>query len=434
MRPQLTKNEGRLIAASVFMCMAVDTAYFVGFVGYAAYGLNGNASLIAFTMAVLSVFFMFGNLLGGIIVDRIGPRRTAIYSNIALIVLCIAAQFIGTNFTLFILLGSLFGLVGATQQCAFASFAPYLFRDREGIRRINSYKTTAGFLSTIVGSLLGAFIVSVFAKLHLFLFVAALALVSTAIVYFVYERYSPHEDDDDGTELAELTETAQTAETAKLTNLASTAPRKKPHPIRDALQGWHLIRGSASLRFYLFIAIAMWFSFGAFDALESIYYRDILHMPMAWVGWVNAIIGAGCALGAFALSRIPRKYIRAFLLVALLAFEGASTILYIATKEVLWSAIGAFILGIAYGIVDPLLRTLIQADSPLKAAGRVLGTVDMVRKGFTLIPLAIAPTLAGRFGVQPVLVGASVLTILLAAALYPTSRRLDTATTAGNPT
>ena len=402
------------------MNLGVDTGYFVGLVGYAAYGFGGRIGIITVSMAMLSAFYMLGSLLGGMVIDRIGPRRSAILSSYTMLVVCIAAQFIGVHLIAFLVLIALYALVAAVLQSSFTSFAPFLSRTRDGIKRINSYMTTCMYAATIVGGLLGALVTATFAHLHLFLMVASAVAISSLLVFSVREKHSPSdsEEEDDPTSLLDSEIEGDSADLAF---------EKKTGFLHNALKGWHLIRKTAKLRFYLLVAIAMWFCFGAFDALESLYYKDILLVPVSWMGWVNAIAGTGFAIGAFMLSRISDRHMSVFLLLVLLAVEGATTALYVATTSIFWSAIGLFLLAISYGIADPLLRTLIQADSPLRIVGRVMGTIDMIRKGFTFIPLTIAPLLYLLWGIQPVLIGASILTVLMAIALYPISRLLTNA-------
>ncbi|MCL2818939.1 MAG: MFS transporter, partial [Actinomycetia bacterium] len=398
-----------LLVAAFFMNLGVDIGYFLGFVGYAAYGFGGKVNIIATAMGILSAFYMIGSLLGGILIDRIGPRHATFFSSIAMVGVCFAVQLMAGHLMVFLIMTALYGLVGALLQSSFAAFAPYLSRERDGVRRINSYMTTCMFSATIFGGLLGVLITTTFTHLSLFWMVAFVVAISGVLVLSVHEKYSPHEADG---------EPGVTGEQDAV---------KTSHPLRGALEGWKLIRGSSALRFYLLIAIAMWFCFGAFDALESLYYKDILLVPVSWMGWINSIAGVGFAIGAFSLSRIPSKFISAFLLVVLLAFEGATSVLYVSTTSRYWSAFGIFLLAITYGIADPLMRTLVQADSPLSVVGRVMGTVDMIRKGFTFVPLLIAPLLYRLWGVQPVLIGASLTTIVMALSLYPASRRLDEA-------
>jgi hypothetical protein len=87
--------------------------------------------------------------------------------------------------------------------------------------------------------------------------------------------------------------------------------------------------------------------------------------------------------------------------------------------------LGSLILGIAFGINEPLMRTLIQADSPLEFSGRVMGTVELFRVGMTLLPLALAPGAAKILGTQGVLIAASTLTALSALCLIAESRHID---------
>ena len=87
--------------------------------------------------------------------------------------------------------------------------------------------------------------------------------------------------------------------------------------------------------------------------------------------------------------------------------------------------LGGFLLGLAFGVAEPMMRTLIQADSPLASVGRVLGAIQTFRVGFTIIPLMLAPSLAKIFGIQQVLIGASVLTVILSFTLVPLARSVD---------
>jgi hypothetical protein len=77
---------------------------------------------------------------------------------------------------------------------------------------------------------------------------------------------------------------------------------------------------------------------------------------------------------------------------------------------------GAIVWGVIIGAADPLLRTLIQTDSPDEYVGRVAGTSQVHRQAGELVPLAFAPALAGAFGVQAVLIGGSLILAVVGAA------------------
>ena len=393
---RLNTNERWLMLANMFAKLGIEAVYFIGFTGYAAYGFGGRASIIATVMIVLNFAHMVGSGVSGIVIDKIGPRRSIYITGTAVLASGLFAQLAEGRLLIFVILAAWFGFFGSALMTSLAAFSPYLVEGKDNLARVNSLITVGGFAACIVGPAIGGVIATYLPALRVFLLLSVSMCLCIVVMSKVHERLQPDRDAEE-----------------------------KHGIIHDALTGWRLIKLSHSLRFYLLVGITMWFAFGAFDALESLYYKDVLLVPIAWLGWVNTIIGVGLLLGAFWLSRLPGKHLNARMLIIILLAEGLGTVLYVGTNNVWWSASGAFALGVAFGIGDPLMRTLIQADSPLAASGRILGTIDTIRVGLLLIPLAIAPTLSHWFGVQPVLIGAGVLTILLTLALIPMSRSVD---------
>ena len=143
------------------------------------------------------------------------------------------------------------------------------------------------------------------------------------------------------------------------------------------------------------------------------------------MGWANTAVGVGLLLGVLLLTRIPVAKISTKLLGWFVLSIGATSIIYVGTSDIRVVILGAFLVGLAFGLSEPLLPTLVQSDAPFWAVGRVMGTMQFFRVGSTLLPLAVAPALSELFGVQGVLVGASALTVVLALAVLPATRRLD---------
>ena len=62
------------------------------------------------------------------------------------------------------------------------------------------------------------------------------------------------------------------------------------------------------------------FGYGAFDPLESFFYRDVLHVGVEWMGWLSSASGVGAVLGAVAALRLPPHLVNLkTLLVALMS-------------------------------------------------------------------------------------------------------------------
>ncbi len=387
--------ERRLVAARFAQRMGGEASYFVGILGYAAYTLHADAALIAVIMFCLNAAQMVGSAVGGTVIDRIGPRRMLLASQVSLLVVLVGVQFVGTNVPAFIIAVTLFGVLIAQTNTAFASFAPFVVRGREGLKRVNSSIEAAAYAAAIFGPMIGALIVARAPTLRVFLFNALATLTSMVIMSRMVERHRP-----------------------------GTGEEPK-HPLTEARDGIKIIFSMQSLRFYLLAGILIWFSFGAYDALESLYYKDVVGVGVQWMGWVNSVIGVGLIIGVLALSKIPGRYVTAKFLTFALFVVGAGSVVYVATADIRFVLLGGFILGVGFGVAEPLMRTLVQADSPLAYVGRISGSMQLMRIGASLLPLAVAPWLSKQFGVQGVLVGASVLTVALALSLLPKSAFID---------
>ena len=378
-------------------------------------------------MLVLNLAHMAGSLAGGFLIDRLGPRKVIGGAAALAIGVSIGAQFVGRNIPVFMVFAGLVGFIIAIGFSGFDSFARFLEETREGLARVNSLMKIAGYTAVIVGPAIGALVVTRFATQRVFFLTAIGATLAAVAMYFTRERLSngrfpvgegahdvvrqePHEEPH-----------------GEPHDVPRDEPGEDRHPIWEAVEGARLLFTVPSLRLYGIIGIMMWFSFGAFDALESLYYKDVVGVGVEWMGWANTAVGAGLLLGALLLTRVPARYITTTLLASFVVFEGLASILYVGTHSIVWVMAGAFLLGIGFGLAEPLMPTLIQSDAPFHAVGRVQGALQFFRVGSALLPLALAPGLAEVFGVQGVLVGASALTVVLVAFVMPSARRIDLA-------
>jgi hypothetical protein len=169
----------------------------------------------------------------------------------------------------------------------------------------------------------------------------------------------------------------------------------------------------------------MWFGFGAFAALEPLFFRDVVGVGVEWIGYMNTLFGLGMVAGAALLPRLPAAVVGARGLAVGTALVGLGSVGYVGTADLRFIAVGALAWGLVIGGIEPLLRTLIHLDAPHEYVGRVVGTAQYHRNAGELIPLALAPALAVAFGVQAVLIGGGVMVALIALAGSGVARAID---------
>lgn len=170
------------------------------------------------------------------------------------------------------------------------------------------------------------------------------------------------------------------------------------------------------------------FGYGAFDPLESFFYRDVLHVGVEWMGWLSSASGLGAVLGAVVALHLPPLFVSLKTLLVALMSVGVGSLIYVGTPYVAVALVGQIALGVAWGVVNPLHNTIVQTTAPLEQLGRVNSVMGFGNMFAGVAPLAIAPWLAATFGVQQTLVGAgAVVTAVPAALLLFGRRHLDRA-------
>jgi DHA3 family macrolide efflux protein-like MFS transporter len=169
----------------------------------------------------------------------------------------------------------------------------------------------------------------------------------------------------------------------------------------------------------------VWLSFGAFGALEPLFFRDVVGAGVEALGWVNVVFGAAMVAGSLLLPKLPGRIVTARGLMLFLVLCGLGTVGYVGSSQLRFVALGAVAWGLVIGATEPLMRTLIHRDSPTEVVGRVMGTTMMHRHGGELLPLAFAPAAAAAFGVQPTLIAGGLIASAIALLSFGEARAID---------
>lgn len=382
----------RVATARFIARMGGEAAFFIGVWGMAAYTFRATPGQIAALMAVLAVSSMVGATIAGTLVDRFGPTRVLVGSQFFYVPVVIGITFV-TSMDGLVAMAALLGLSTAPIMTATGSFAPYLAEEPKQIESVNALLEGAGALAFVLGPALGAVVAKVFSIDAVF-YADALLTTTGALLVLTVKTPPP-----------------------------ICASRRSP--VREVLDGIRVSYGIRAVRYYVLMGTLMWFSFGAFGALEPLFYRDVVGTGVETIGYMNSLFGLGIAVGAWGLTRLPSQFTSARTLATGVGIMGLCATLYVGTPDLRVIAVGAFVWGAVIGAVEPLLRTLMQLDTPEEYLGRVMGTAQVHRSGGEILPLALAPGLAAAFGVQPVMIGGAVLAAVVAFATLPHAASID---------
>jgi len=387
------RNTARVVAARFISRAGGEAAFFVGIWGKAAYEFDATPAQQALVMASLGVFSLIGSALAGVLIDRFDPRRVLIVSEILFVPATLALA-LPDNIGDMTLVVAFAGLTTAAVLTAVTSLPPFLTTDPARLQRINSALEAGGSAAFVAGPALGAVIARYWSLDWIFVLDALTSIVAVALV-------------------------------ARVALRPGTVRSERPAAFKEMREGFRFAWTSPPLRLYLGIFAALWLSFGAFGALEPLFYRDVLGTGPEALGWVNMVFGAGVVAGSVLLERLPRRYLGARLALLGAVASGVGAIVYTGTADLRVVVFGAIYWGVVLGVMFPLVRTLIQLATPDHLVGRVMGTTNVSSQIGELLPLAFVPVLAAVFGIQPVLIGSGVCLIVAALLTYSHGARID---------
>jgi MFS family permease len=198
-----------------------------------------------------------------------------------------------------------------------------------------------------------------------------------------------------------------------------------------ARDGLRALTGDRILRVALGVSVASLLFFSITIAAEVFFVSDVLHAGPAMFGLLMTTWTLGMVTGAVGLARrVPRSALAVAALGGI-AVQGLG-IAGAAAGGVLWAAFAGFALGgVAHGVKNVALRTLIHERVPDALRGRAFAGYNAARNAAELGALGAGGVLIGLIGAQSALLLAGVvpLAIGLAGLLFliqptPTPRRL----------
>lgn len=408
----LSVQAKRLVAMRFLIYTGFQTSYFIGVIGTLTYA--DDASVVATSLAVLfmNVFVILGSFAGGAALDAWGPRRHFLLSIVGTLATGTAIIAFG-GATGIVLLGAvLLGFTMGFAQPIATSYPAYLTDDPAELKDINSAIAMFSNVSIIVGPTLGGFVAAAASSRAVFV----LMMLCTVLALIAGWGFRPR--------------TGQTAShkgKPAIGSIASDKVGQDSNPstfsrVTFATSIKTVFTNSVLALLFCIIFLSN-FGYGAFDPLESFFYRDVLHVGVEWMGWLSSASGVGAVLGAVIALRMPPRLVNLKTLLVALMSVGLGSLLYVGTPYVGVALVGQIALGIAWGVVNPLHNTIVQTAAPLEQLGRVNSVMGFGNMFAGVAPLAIAPWLAATFGVQRTLVGAGMVVTAVPAALLLFGRR-----------
>lgn len=411
----------RLVLMRFLIYVGIQSCYFIGVLGTLTYSMDGEVASTAVVVALLNLFQIVGSFAGGAYLDARGPRLH--FALLVIVMLAVDAFCIvfGGDMSALTFGAACLGFSLGFFEPVSRSYPAYLTTDAIELKRINSALSIVSNIGVVVGPLIGGAIASVAPTRAVSAFMGAcvvLAVIPAAGFRPVIGVRA--EGGGQGAGLAaELTEGSAGAGAdcraagpsgRPAGSRSSLGPSGHPAGSRSSLiEGIRAVFSNAALSFLFWAGFLSYLGYGALDPLESLYYRDVLQVGVAWMGWLSAASGVGAVAGALLVLRIPVRRVTVQTLLVLLCGMGIGCLVYVGTPYVLVALVGQVLLGLAFGMIVPLQNTLVQMHAEVEVIGRANSMMTFGASAGGVIPLLMSPWLAAMLGVQGTLLLASVL-------------------------
>lgn len=411
----------RLVLMRFLIYVGIQSCYFIGVLGTLTYSMDGEVASTAVVVALLNLFQIVGSFAGGAYLDARGPRLH--FALLVIVMLAVDAFCIvfGGDMSALTFGAACLGFSLGFFEPVSRSYPAYLTADAIELKRINSALSIVSNIGVVVGPLIGGTIASVAPTRAVFAFMGAcvvLAVIPATGFRPVIGVRAEGGGQDAGlaAELAEGSAGAGTDCRAAGPSgrpagaPSSLGPNGRPASSRSSLiEGIRAVFSNAALSFLFWAGFLSYLGYGALDPLESLYYRDVLQVGVAWMGWLSAASGVGAVAGALLVLRIPVRRVTVRTLLVLLCGMGIGCLVYVGTPYVLVALVGQVLLGLAFGMIVPLQNTLVQMHAEVEVIGRANSMMTFGASAGGVIPLLMSPWLAAMLGVQGTLLLASVL-------------------------
>ncbi len=386
---------GRIVGINLFLMIALQSTYFVGIIGCATYDLGAGALEVSVLTFALNAMLVVGNLASGPVIDWIGPRKTLLALLAATALTGLFEWLSPVSYPTLFFAAVANGFFFGASSTAVDAYPRFFTENARELSRTNSFSQVATGVSVILGPALAAWICTWAPNRCVFSIMALAPFPALALAW------ATREEKPVGKQVHE----AVAAEGA--------GPVEKPSFFAEVLEGVRIVLTKDDLRILFIISFLGFFAYGAFDSLESLFYRDVLCVDSDWMGWLSSASGLGGTLGSLLVLRIDHKKLSTWLLAMVLVLVGVGSMIYTGTPFVLVAAVGQVVCGVGFGMLAPIRSTLMQMRSDPATIGRVASVMRVAMNSAGALPLLAAPALSAAFGPQAVLFGASTFAALV---------------------
>ncbi|HEX4206059.1 MAG TPA: MFS transporter [Ktedonobacteraceae bacterium] len=372
---QLISNIGDLLYAVAlpwFMLSGGGGAQALGIV-LAAYGIPRAASV----------------LLGGVLSDRLRPRRTMLLTDTVRIFLMAALAFLVIQghpvLWSLCLVSTLLGLFGGLFIPASWSVTPSILSDEE-LQAGNALTTSSTQLAGVAGAGIAGIVVALLQPGGTLALDALTFVVSAVTLFFMHDVLA--------------SKAASTENTGENTD----------GTVAEPLTFWQLLRRSRMLQIFFVLVVFMNLGNGAaFEVALPALLHNQLHTSASGYGFVLAGFSVGAIIGAITAGGLGKIPYRLPFSLACFFIEGVLITLLPFMGSVSIGVLIMVVAGVLNGLGNVVVLSIIQGQLPAHLMGRVMSVLAFANFGLYPFSVAIAGIIVPRYGTISIFIATGLL-------------------------
>lgn len=345
-----------------------DWLAFMALFAVVAFHSNGSPYQVAGIMISYVVPWAFFGPVAGVFVDRWDVKRTMIASDVIRGVIVVMLAFTTELYQVYALVFAL--SVASSFFVPAQSVAIPLIVRKEELLLANSLNSQALQINKVIGPPIAALLVSV-AGAKLCFYIDGFTFIFSAIM------------------LSRI-----------VINLRSEERKKEAQSVmKEFSEGVRFIAHHSAILLVIISIMASIIALGAFDALISIYVRDLLYMGERFFGILISMVAVGTLIGAAIISRYGRLYSKVSLVIAGILVMGVSVFVMAVFAKAAAVLVSAVVLGLGVAYVLIPSQTLIQEETPHEILGRVSSASMSLMTVSQLLAFLMAGAIAELIGI-----------------------------------
>ncbi len=376
--------------------------YFGTLFAQATFRFGAGTAQMAVLGASLSVPFILGSLLQGLVVDRWSPKWLS-FIGYAILAAAIPTAWAGGSLAFLYVSSFMVGGAFATIEPARSALTALLVPEK-GLVRANGAIAVSFQLSLVIGTLGAGALLGSDAHGSGLVYGSALAAALLALAFVPFVPDVRHAGERPDITLSDLRVGARTA--------------------------WH----HTQLRLLLLVTGLGWTLINVFFVLEPLLVKGTLHRGQDAVLYLWGAHGLGALAGATAITRMRRGTSReAMFVCAGVVLVGVGILIYAGVGVYAVALVAAGLAGCGFGLIFPPLLAFIQRTVREEQRGRVTSVFVALQESMGLVSSLVLFALASAVVVRPTIVVAGALLAAVGLVGLRSARAVDRVTDDDEP-